>query len=269
MEKAVMDGKVSFSRSGATNKNVNWLSLIIPNDAEIIKEYLQEYKDTKFIPNALKENKNQYQYYENRYDSSIKWIEKNNHAVISNGPFYLETYSPESRTITVKTFEDNSYPFKNGKWSEFENVQFPIIKKIGMDKIIQQGKNMEIVVETEEANSILYFIMDSKGKIQSTEKLNIDKDKVTIKITSEATKKLQVGANNIKIFAISDSVLKPDFYESNFLVSENNSKIPISIINPSNIENEKNYNAELISIIVIILIIGIIIFVKTKNQSKP
>ena len=269
MEKAVMDGKVSFSRSGATNKNVNWLSLIIPNDAEIIKEYLQEYKDTKFIPNALKENKNQYEYYENRYDSSIKWIEKNNHAVISNGPFYLETYSPESRTITVKTFEDNSYPFKNGKWSEFENVQFPIIKKIGMDKIIQQGKNMEIVVETEEANSILYFIMDSKGKIQSTEKLNIDKDKVTIKITSEATKKLQVGANNIKIFAISDSVLKPDFYESNFLVSENNSKIPISIINPSNIENEKNYNTELISIIVIILIIGIIIFVKTKNQSKP
>ena len=269
MEKAVMDGKVSFSRSGATNKNVNWLSLIIPNDAEIIKEYLQEYKDTKFIPNALKENKNQYQYYENRYDSSIKWIEKNNHAVISNGPFYLETYSPESRTITVKTFEDNSYPFKSGKWSEFENVQFPIIKKIGMDKIIQQGKNIEIIVETEEANSILYFIMDSKGKIQSSEKLNIDKDKVTIKITSEVTKKLQVGANNIKIFAISDSVLKPDFYESNFLVSENNSKIPISIINPSNIENEKNYNTELISIIVIILIIGIIIFVKTKNQSKP
>ena len=269
MEKAVMDGKVSFSRSGATNKNVNWLSLIIPNDAEIIKKYLQEYKDNKFIPNALKENKNQYQYYENRYDSSIKWIEKNNHAVISNGPFYLEAYSPESRTITVKTFEDNSYPFKNGKWSEFENVQFPIIKKIGMDKIIQQGKNMEIIIETKEADSILYFIMDSKGKIQSSEKLDIDKDKVTIKITSEVTKKLQIGANTIKIFAISDSVLKPDFYESNFLVSENNSKIPIPIINSSNIENEKNYNVELISIIVIILIIGIIIFMKIKNQSKP
>ena len=269
MEKAVMDGKVSFSRSGATDKNVNWLSLIIPNDAEIIKEYLQEYKDIKFIPNALKENENQYQYYENRYDSSIKWIEKNNHAVISNGPFYLETYSPESRTITVKAFEDNSYPFKNGKWSEFENVQFPIIKKIDMDKIIQQGKNMEIIIETEEADSVLYFIMDSKGKIQSSKKLDIDKDKVIIKITTEVTKKLQIGANNIKIFAISDSVLKPDFYESNFLVSENNLKIPIPIINPSNIENEKNYNTELISIIIIMLIIGIIIFVKTKNQSKP
>jgi len=38
MEKAVIDGKVSFSRSGATSKNVNWLSLIVPKDAEIIKE---------------------------------------------------------------------------------------------------------------------------------------------------------------------------------------------------------------------------------------
>ena len=37
MEKAVRDGKVSFSRSGAVSKNINWLSLIIPNDAMIIK----------------------------------------------------------------------------------------------------------------------------------------------------------------------------------------------------------------------------------------
>ncbi|KRO31486.1 MAG: ABC transporter substrate-binding protein, partial [Nitrosopumilus sp. BACL13 MAG-120910-bin56] len=102
MEKAVMDGKVSFSRSGATAKSVNWLSLIVPKDAEIIKENLQEYKNKEFIPNSLKQNENTQRYYENRYESSIKWIEENNHAVISNGPFYLESYSPESRTIIVK-----------------------------------------------------------------------------------------------------------------------------------------------------------------------
>ena len=53
MEKAVTEGKVSFSRSGATSKNVNWLSLIIPNDAHMIKNYLQEFKDDKFIPTSL------------------------------------------------------------------------------------------------------------------------------------------------------------------------------------------------------------------------
>ena len=265
MEKAVTDGKVSFSRSGATNKNVNWLSLIVPKDAEIIKENLQEYKDTKFIPNSLNENQKPDQYYQKRYESSIQWIENNNHAVISNGPFYLETYSPESRTITVKAFEDNSYPHQVGKWSEFENIKFPVIKKIYMDKIIQQGKNSEIVVETEDANSILYFIIDSKGEIQTTKELKINNNTSNIKITSKESEKLQVGANSIKIFAISNLVLKPDYYESSFLISETNSDIQTATIDPLNIENEFNYNIEVIIIIVILGFIGVITYLKTRH----
>ena len=267
MEKAVMDGKVSFSRSGATNKNVNWLSLIVPRDAEMIKEYLQEYKNTKFIPNSLLENQKSEKYYENRYDSSIKWIENNNHAVISNGPFYLETYSPESRTITVKSFEDDSYPHKIGKWSEFENTQFPIIKKINMDKIMQQGKSIEIIIETDNADSILYFIIDSKGEIQHTEELKIKENTTIIKITSRESEELQVGANSLKMFAISNSVLKPDFYESSFLVSQTNVDEPKLIINSSNIENKINYQIWIIVIVVILVIVSITAYLKI--QSKP
>jgi len=267
MEKAVTDGKVSFSRSGATNKNVNWLSLIVPKDAEIIKENLQEYKNSKFIPNSLNENQKQDQYYQNRYESSIKWIESNNHAVISNGPFYLETYSPESRTITVKAFEDNSYPHKIGKWSEFENTQFPTIKKVDMDKIVQQGSNIEIMVETNDADSILYFIINSKGKIQSTEELKINGSKVVINITSEELEKLKVGANSIKIFAISNSVLKPDLYESSFLVSQMNLEEPKIVVDSSNIESEINYDAWIVGIIIIVITISITVYLKI--QSKP
>ena len=95
-----------------------------------------------------------------------------------------------------------------------------------MDKIVKQGNKIEIVVETNDADSILYFIINSKGKIQSTEELKINEDKVVINITSEESKKLKVGANSIKIFAISNSVLKPDFYESSFLVSEINLEEP-------------------------------------------
>ncbi len=269
MEKAVTDGKVSFSRSGATNKNVNWLSLIVPKDAEIIKENLQGYKTDKFIPNSLKQNEREQKYYENRYDSSIKWIEKNNHAVISNGPFYLESYIPESRTITVKTFEDVSYPFKMGEWSEFEKAQFPNIKKIKMDEIIQHGESMNIEIETEYANSLLYFLVDSKGKIQAEEKLKINENKSIIKISPDSTKNLQIGANGIKIFVISDTVLKPDFYESSFLVSEKNIELPNTMINITNMENQINYNLWIIPIIIIIIIIIIIVYVKIKYQSKP
>ena len=269
MEKAVTDGKVSFSRSGATNKNVNWLSLIVPKDAEIIKENLLAYKTNQFIPNSLKEMSEEQKYYENRYDSSIEWIENNNHAVISNGPFYLESYIPESRTITVTAFDDDSYPFKIGKWSEFEKTQFPNIKKIKMAKIIQQGESMNVEIETEHADSLLYFLVDGKGKIQIEEKLKINENKSNINISQNSTENLQIGANSIKIFVISDAVLKPDFYESSFLVSEKNLELPSTVINVTNIKNQTNYNVWIIPIILIIMIAITTVYLKIKYQSKP
>ena len=105
------------------------------------------------------------------------------------------------------------------------------------------------MIETENTDSILYFLMDSKGNIQASEKSNVEENKVIIKITSAITKKLQPGANSIKVFAISNSVLKPDFYESSFLVSKNNVELPSVMVNISNIENEINHNIWIIPII--------------------
>jgi peptide/nickel transport system substrate-binding protein len=264
MEKAVMDGKVSFSRSGATSKSVNWLSLIVPNDAQIIKEYLKEFRENKFIPNSLKQNQKQQQYFDGRFNSSINWIEKKNHAVISNGPFYLETYSPESRTILVKAFEDDSYPFKIGTWSKFEKAQFPTIKKINIQKIIQQGEPTQIKIETKGITSLLYFILDNEGRIQTSEKLESNENQVVIKLTSEDTQKLKTGTNQIKIFGVSNSVLKPDIYETNFIITKEKSEIPKTEINIQNIENKINYDVGVIAITIAVIIIGITIFLKKR-----
>ncbi|MCH9040973.1 MAG: ABC transporter substrate-binding protein [Thaumarchaeota archaeon] len=262
MEKAVMDGKVSFSRSGATSKNVNWLSLIVPTDANLIKEYLQEFKDSNYIPVSLKENYQNSQYFQNRYDSSIKWIEANNHAVISNGPFYLKSYSPESRTITVSAFDDDTYPFKIGEWAEFEKVKLPIIKNIEMKNIIQRGEELEIRVEVDNSDSILYFLINSKGEIISSETLSIDGNRITVTVPSENTKDLGMGANNIKIFAISNSVLKPDFYESSFLVTDVETELPTSLF--TNIEFTENKSEYWLWIIPILFIIGVGIYLKKR-----
>ncbi|KAF6249842.1 ABC transporter substrate-binding protein [Marine Group I thaumarchaeote] len=262
MEKAVMDGKVSFSRSGATSKNVNWLSLIIPTDANLIKEYLQEFKNSNYIPAALKENYQNSQYFQNRYDSSIKWIETNNHAVISNGPFYLKSYSPESRTITVSAFDDDSYPFKIGEWAEFEKAKLPIIKNIEMKNIIQRGEELEIRVEVDNSDSILYFLTNTEGRMISSETLNIDGNRITVTVPSENTKDLGIGANNIKIFAISNSVLKPDFYESSFLVTDVKAELPTSL--STNIEFTENKSEYWIWIIPILFFIGVGVYLKKQ-----
>ena len=263
MEKAVTDGKVSFSRSGATSKNVNWLSLIVPNDANLIKNYLQEFKDNNHIPNFIENNQDS-KYFQNRYDSSIEWIEKNNHAVISNGPFYLESYAPESRTITVRAFDDESYPFKIDKWKEFEDTKFPMIKKIDMEEIIRKNEGFQIDMEVENTDFIRYFLINSEGEITSTETVKVNGKNTSITLSSEKTRELGIGANNIKIFAISDSVLKPDFYESSFIVTKEKTELPInSIENVKFTENETDYK---IWIIPIITIIGIIIYIKKRSH---
>ena len=266
MEEAVKDGKVSFSRSSAVSKNVSWASLIIPNDANIIKEYLQNFRSANHIPVSLTEINQENNYYQKRYDSSIQWIEKNNHAVISNGPFYLESYSPESRIITVKAFEDKTYPFKIGEWSEFEKVQFPKFTNIDLKNIVQQGEEMKIKVETRNTDIIRYFLTNNEGIMILSDTLEVDGQTTTIHIAPKDTKNLGHGGSDIKIFAISNNVLKPDFYESSFIVTENKSELPVREINDINIvENNPKY--EIAIILGILIIIGIFIYFK-KKQSQ-
>ena len=268
MEQAVIDGKMSFSRSGAVSKNVNWLSLIIPNDANTIKEYLQEFKNQKYIPKALERNNQEQEYFQNRYDSSIKWIESNNHAVISNGPYYLESYSPESRTIKVNTFEDSSYPFKKGEWSKFENTNFPSITKIKVEDVVQKGKDIEIEIETENADSVLYFLKNGKNGETISNRINIEKNINIIKIESDEIEKFERGANNIKIFAMSNSVLKPDFYEFSFVITNQEQGLPEVSNKDALIGNTETNHMFLI--IPIIGITGLIIYyVKKKIQDNP
>jgi len=78
---------------------------------------------------------------------------------------------------------------------------------------------------------------------------------------------LGIGANNIKIFAISNSVLKPDFYESSFIVTDNKISLPIS--NTDEIEFTESEPEYWFWAIPIILIIIIAIYVKKRNQIKP
>ena len=266
MEQSVIDGKASFSRSGATNKNVSWISVIIPNDAKMIQSYLNEFSEKKYIPKSLESFETDFNYFDNRYTASSEWVKVHNHAVISNGPFYLSAYSPESRTIIVNAFDDETYPFKLGHWSEFEKTEFPKITNVNVPNIIQKGTDLEISVETSHADSILYFLTDNNRNSTLSELIGVDKNFTIIKISGEKTESLDTGAKDLKIFAISNSVLKPDYYSTSFLVVKN--KVVLSEINQNNIEFDKNNSFEWIWVIVPISIsIVTAIYIKKRKQG--
>lgn len=269
MEQSVIDGKVSFSRSGATSKNVNWLSLIVPNDAKIIEGYLSDFKNSNYIPSALKSFVSNQKYFESRYDASINWIQENNHAIISNGPFFLDSYSPESRTITIIAFDDPTYPIKSGTWSEFEIVQFPQIENVELPELVIKGEELSISIQTKDTTRIQYFLTNSEGNIVESGVEQVSGKQTTLTLSEEKTERFLIGANDLKVFAMSDTVLRPDIFSTSFLVVDNpTQELPKPTFSETQQSQISTNNYGYLVIVAGATAIGILLYVKSKLYSK-
>jgi len=268
MEDAVLDGNVSFSRSGAVSKNVNWLSLIVPNDSQIIRQHLIELKESGHIPSSLQGSEYDWEYFEGRYNAAINWIDQNNHAVISNGPFYLDNYSPESRTITINSFDSDEYPFESGKWEKFEQVKFPKITNVKISDVVNPGESVSIYVETSDSSQIHYFILDPQGEIIISGTSPVDNNSSKIVLSKSETLELDMGTNTIKIFSSSDEVLRPDNYSTAFLVVESETSFPTVPISEAESRSEGTSYTGIVLAIIGAVIVGIIVYIRRKRKAK-
>ena len=266
MEKIVIDGKSSFSRSESISKNVNWLSLIIPNDAKLVHDQLEDFKASEFIPHSLTHSTQFSDFHTDRYQSSIEWIEKYEHAVISNGPFYLEGYSPDSRTITIKSFDSADYPLKQGIWKEFEDIEFPTIEYVNLNEVIQKGIKLDIPIKTKNSTEIHYFLSNSQGEIVTSGMKNVYDNNVTVTIESDEMEDLPLGPNTLKIFAGSDTVLRPYEFSMSFLVVEPGTQLPEYTIHNEFLDTQDTDYTILI-VTIFLIIIGIIIFLIKKKHG--
>ena len=221
MEKSVTDGKLAFSRSDAVNKNLDWLSLLVPTDAYVMKSNLEEFEKNHSIPNAL-EDRGKNDYFDSRYSSSISWINKHNHAVISNGPFYVDNYLPEARTITIKSFDDQTYPFGKGYWKSFEQIQIPKIASTKVPKVVSIGEELDVPLSITPNATAYYFLINSEGKVVDKGKVQSNTGMSNIIIPQDKTANLIPGANDFLIFTVSDLAYKPDILKTSFLAVNGN-----------------------------------------------
>lgn len=99
--------KYSWSEA---SEDVEQLDQINPSHAQAIKEKLLELKQSKPIPEFLKP------YIEDEnaaiaaYDSIAKFIDEHNHAVIGQGPYYVDEYQPENLFVRIKKFDKWTIP---------------------------------------------------------------------------------------------------------------------------------------------------------------
>ena len=78
------------------------------------------------------------------YSGVISWINSHHHAVISNGPFYLNYYDPSTQTIELRAFRDPTYPFTSKDITEMLGV---------LDTIPPTILNLNVTPSTSEVNS--------------------------------------------------------------------------------------------------------------------
>ena len=104
--------KYSFSEEA---EGVAQLDLLVKDHVADLKKVLEALKNKKAVPAAIA---NDVSDPTAGYDSIINWINSKGHAVISNGPFYLENYDPDKIFLELRAFRDPTYPFDLDYWKQ-------------------------------------------------------------------------------------------------------------------------------------------------------
>ena len=216
----------------------------------------------------MKDSEHDWQYFEGRYDAAIRWIDENKHAIISNGPFYLNNYSPESRTITINSFDSTGYPFDAGNWEKFEQIKFPKITNVEIPNVVDLKKPLSILVKTTDSSTIHYFISNPKGETVASGIKPVDNNLSEIILAEEETSRLAVGANTLKIFSSSDEALRPDVYDTSFLVVEGQTELPTVPISQTESSSEDTSYTGIVFIVIGVIIVGIIVYIRRKRKRK-
>jgi peptide/nickel transport system substrate-binding protein len=105
---------------------------------------------------------------------------------------------------------------------------------------------------------------NNNGDLVLSETIKVKENPTVIKISGEHTKELGIGANDLKIFAISNTVLKPDFYATSFLVTNDQNQLPE--ISQDGTQLRGNEETDLWFVLPIIgIIIAVGIFLKKRK----
>ncbi len=125
MEQAVRNNQTHWDGDAALARGVSWLDMLDASDTALIRSHLVALRDTghaSHVPDFLPPGATT-AYVDGRYDAAISWIDARGHLAVSNGPFYLDSYSAGSDgaivEMTVKKYDDPSYPFAAGHWNAF------------------------------------------------------------------------------------------------------------------------------------------------------
>jgi peptide/nickel transport system substrate-binding protein len=96
----------------------------------------------------------------------------------------------------------------------------------------------------------------------------VDFGKTILTLSEEQTDKFGIGANDLKVFAVSESVLRPDIYSVSFLAVNDSAQLPeIPLTDIQNAE-EKNEYISITAIVIGIIIVASILYLRRSRKKS-
>jgi len=139
---------------------------------------------------------------------------------------------------------------------------------VEIPNVVDLKKELSVRVITTDSSTINYFISNSKGETVTSGVKSVSNGLSEIGLTEEETLQLDVGATTLKVFASSEEALRPDIYESSFLVVEGQSELPTVPISEVEASSEDTSYTGIVLAIIGAIIVGIIVYIRRKRKRK-
>jgi peptide/nickel transport system substrate-binding protein len=119
MDKLVFeDRQAAYSDTAAARYDVPWLNLVRRRDVALVDRTLRELGRDGTIPAGVFEVGGRTfvtpEEATERYEAAQQWSDEHDNLVISQGPFYLQSFDPPAQFAELDAFRDPTYPFKPG-----------------------------------------------------------------------------------------------------------------------------------------------------------
>jgi peptide/nickel transport system substrate-binding protein len=223
---AEQNKELASSETKSTALNVNWTHYIDGPSLEILKKYLDQAENEKFMPYAP--TLSQYITADEaaaRYANLQKWYADHNHFWVGTGLYYLDQVNSVEGSVVVKHNPD--FPDLANKWDRFGEAKLPLVDASGPSKVtIGKEAAFDVLVSFKDApypaqdmEGVLFLLYDAEGTLAGKGEAELVSDgQYVIKLSAELTAKLKEGASKMEIVAVSKVVTVPVFAPVTFVV---------------------------------------------------
>jgi peptide/nickel transport system substrate-binding protein len=135
------DQTYAYSQSASDRLGVPWLSLVLSDHADALNTAVGNLTLTTALQNLLTAQGTTYANatdLSERVAASTSWFTEHDHLVVSDGAYYLDTFSAAGGSAVLKATTDESYPFMEGTWA-YGRANAPEITDIGIPTIVPGG----------------------------------------------------------------------------------------------------------------------------------